>query len=237
MNSLAIRKDKAEAPKLDMQPHVTDSRCDSALSNGSDQSVYSTENSYGPDKTTVDLDQLVERWVCYMWDKTKSKNTKLEFEDTQILIDWSKVELDQDDVKFDKPAKTPYREPVSQTLFSTYFTNKTDQDQEYSFKTERKTRQSCTYSFEKTFTREKETGLTIKLPQDILEIGGGIRSIQSVTCGKDTTNEEELSWGNDSVIKVKPKSRVCASLVISEVKLERFFYINTYLRGNNKYTD
>lgn len=196
-------------------------------SNKTNLSGQSTE-TYGADKVVVDLDLVVEKWINYMWEKTK-KNSKPEFEDLEILINWNKVTMDQEDANFEQSLKN--KAPTAQTLFTTYFTNKTDTVQEYSFKTERTTRQSCSFSFEKSFSHEKEGGLSIKLPQDIVEIGGGIRCVQSIDCGKDKTNEEEITWGVDSTIKVQPHSKTSASLVITEAKFERTFHVNTYLRG------
>ena len=183
------------------------------------------------DKTIVDLDLIVEKWIAYMWGHTKGKS-KYEFEDLDIIVNWAKVELEQDEAKFDTNSKSLHSHaPTTQTLFRTYFTNRTDMEQEYSFQTTRVTRQSCGFSFIKGFCREKEGGVKFKLPEDIIEIGGGIRSEQSVECGKDQTKEEEVSWGVDSMIKVKPHSKTRASLVISELHLERNFTLETRLKG------
>jgi hypothetical protein len=185
----------------------------------------------------VDLDLIVEKWISFMWERSKSKKEKtnpVEFEDLELVANWNKVELVQDDAKFDSTL-FGNKAPVAQTLFTTHFTNKTDNVQEYSFKTERTTRQSCCFSFMKGFTREKEGGLNIKLPQEILEIGGGVRSTQQIQCGKDQTNEEEVSWSVDSLIKVQPKCKTTASLVITEVKLEKTFSLSCYLKGDLKY--
>lgn len=166
-----------------------------------------------------------------MWEKTKTKQTaKCDFEDLEILVNWNKVELVQDDAKFEQTSQIS-KKPQQQTLFKTYFTNKTNQEQEYSFKTERTTRQSCGFSFIKGFSREKEGGINFKIPQEIVEIGGGIRSEHSVECGKDQTKEENITWGVDSNIKVKPKSRTCASLIINELELTKNFTVETRLRG------
>ena len=72
--------------------------------------------------------------------------------------------------------------------------------------------------------------LKIKIIGDIVEIGGGIKSEQRIECGKDQTNEQEVTWGVDSIIKVKPHSKTCASLVISEIELNRNFYVETRLK-------
>lgn len=205
-------------------------RSDSGMSNSSGGNQKSSENS---DKTIVDLDTVVEKWIAYMWQHTRTKQqAKYEFEDLAIIVNWAKVDLEQDEAKFDTHVNSLHSKvPTTQTLFRTYFTNKTDMEQEYSFKTSRVTRQSCGFTFIKGFMREKEGGVTFKLPEDIIEIGGGIRSEQSVECGKDQTKEEEVSWGVDSMIKVKPHSKTSASLVISELQMERAFTLETRLKG------
>ena len=185
------------------------------------------------DKVVVDLDLIVEKWISHMWEKTRTKNTKYELDDLQIVVNWRRVEIEQSEAKFEHNTPTKNRIPNNQTLFRTYFTNKTDQEQEYSFKTERVTRQSVGFSFLKGFSREKEGAISFKLPQDIIEIGGGIKSEQTVECGKDQTNEQEVTWGVDSIIKVKPHSKTCASLVISEIELNRNFYVETRLKGKS----
>ncbi|CAF0776703.1 unnamed protein product [Brachionus calyciflorus] len=204
-------------------------RCDSALSSES----YNSADSSSPsnEKVIVDLDIIVEKWIMYMWEKTKTKQaSKYEYEDLEVIVNWNKVELIQDDAKFDKPNSVK-KAPQQQTLFKTYFTNKTNSEQEYSFKTERTTRQTCGFTFTKGFSREKEGGINFKLPQDIIEISGGIRSEHSIECGKDQTKEEDITWGVDSIIKVKPFSRTCASLVINELELTRNFSLDTRLKG------
>lgn len=106
------------------------------------------------DKKIVDLDVVVEKWITYMWEKTKSKaDAKHEFEELNVKIDWKRCDVTQKDAKFDDVTKGTLR---NQTLFKTYFKNNTDTEQEYSFRTERKTRQSCSFSFVKGFIREKE---------------------------------------------------------------------------------
>ena len=45
-------------------------------------------------------------------------------------------------------------------------------------------------------------------------------------------NEEEVKWGCDSIIKVGPNTRTSASLVVTEVEMERQFCVQTYLKGN-----
>ena len=208
-------------------------RCDSALSGDSYNS-----NSPGQkqeSKAIVDLDLIVEKWIMYMWERTKTKqDAKFEFEELQVQVNWRRVEITQGEAKFDQSPSSRdlfAKPPKTQTLFRTYFTNNTQTEQEYSFKTERVTRQSCSFSFVKGFSREKEGGINFKIPNDIVEIGGGIRSEQSIECGKDQTKEEEVHWGVDSIIRVRPHCRTSASLVINELEFDRNFSLETKLKG------
>ena len=103
----------------------------------------------------VNLDNLVEKWIALMWERTKSKaDSKFDFDELEIVIDWKRCDISQEEAKFEnKFLKGNLR---TQTLFRTYFTNRTETEQEYSFKTERTTRQSCAFTFMKGFSREKE---------------------------------------------------------------------------------
>ena len=188
--------------------------------------------SAASEKNIMNLDLIVEKWISYMWEKTKSKSDHKygDFEEINVLIDWKRCEMNQESAKFEK--NTNQAKLRSQTLFRTYFTNKTDTEQEYSFKTERLTRQSCSFSFMKGFSQEKEGNISFKLPNDIVEIGGGMRSEQSVECGKDETKEEEIRWGVDSMIKVKPHTKCNAELVINELEMDRDFSVGLFLKGN-----
>lgn len=165
-----------------------------------------------------------------MWDKTKTKqqSSKFEFEDMKIVVNWSKVEITQEEAKFESETN---RKLKSQILFKTFFTNTSKSEQQYSFQTERTTRQSCCFSFYKGFSSEKESGITFKLPQEVIEIGSGIKQEQSVELGKDQTNEEILTWSVNSIIKVPPFTKTCASLSINEAELERNFILETKIKG------
>lgn len=173
-----------------------------------------------------------------MWEKTKasqsSKAPKYELEDLEVVVNWARVELIQSDAQFERGPNPRSQAPIAQTLFRTYFINNTNTEQEYSFKTERSTRQSCGFCFTKGFCREKEGGVTFKIPQDIIEIGGGIRSEQFVECGKDQTKEETVTWAVDSIIKVQPHTKTSASLVITELEFDRNFSLETRLKGTKQ---
>ena len=87
----------------------------------------------------------------------ESKDKIKSFDEVDIIIDWKRVQIQQDDAVFNQSFdETTPKIPISQTLFRTTFTNTTDSEQEYSFKTERKTAQTCSYSFQQGFSKTKE---------------------------------------------------------------------------------
>ena len=181
----------------------------------------------------MNLEAIVDKWILYMHSKSRAlKDTK--FEKLDIKIIWDKLSLQQDDAIFEDVITGKNGSPQSQTLFETFFYNMSNTDQEFSLRTERKTRQSTEFSFTKGFSQSKELNVSIKIPYDIVEVGGGIKREQSVECGKTNTYEEEFTWGLDNVIRVPPKTRTHASLVIDELELERNFHLVTYLKGKLK---
>lgn len=197
----------------------------------SGKSDYDLLEKSPEDKSIVNLDLIVEKWITYMWETTKSKSdAKYDLDELNIVIDWKRCEITQNEAQFDKKSKTGSK-LRTQTLFRTFFCNKTDTEQEYSFRTDRTTRQSCSFTFLKGFSREKEGGISFKLPEDIVEIGGGMRSEQTVEMGKDTTKEEEVSWGVNTLVKVKPHSRTNAELIINEIDMDRDFKVEMILSG------
>jgi hypothetical protein len=100
--------------------------------------------------------------------------------------------------------------PKSQILFRTHFSNNTDREQEYSLRAERSTLTTLNFSFLRGFTKEKEGTVTFKLPNEVLEVGGGLRHEQRVDYGKDSTFETQMTWSADSAIRVAPSSKANA---------------------------
>lgn len=80
----------------------------------------------------------------------------------------------------------PVRLPKSQILFRTNFNNKTTNEQSYVFKTERFTRSTFKFIFTNRLTKSQESLVIFRLPNEIVEIGGGIKCEQDIEFGKDT---------------------------------------------------
>ena len=128
-----------------------------------DSGIGSSREENSPaDRSIVDLDLIIDKFIKKMWEALRDKSqSKYVYDELDIHVNWNKVEINQEPAVFeDKRIKHPH----NQTLFKTFFTNKTNQVQEYSFKTERTTRQSCSFSFSKGFSRGKEASISIKIP-------------------------------------------------------------------------
>jgi hypothetical protein len=174
----------------------------------------------------------VAKWIVNMWAKDRPKGCKLEFEELDVHVDWSGVSITHDDVQYADQPHAPKPKSSVQTVYRTNFTNNTDAEQEYSFMTERATRQVCTLTFTNGFAL-KNQGFTIKftMPKDILSLGGGVKREHSVEYGYDETKEQEVTWSVDSRIRVGPMSRTLASVDIKEIEHEKDFMVLARVRG------
>ena len=118
-----------------------------------------------------------------------------------------------------------------QVLFKTYFSNETDREQEYSFKTERVTRSQCEVTVEQSFTMGMEMSVKLATPCEVFEANAGFHRELSLTNMHGQTFEEEMTWAVDNVIKVPPKHKTTAQLVISEDCFSSKFSVKTHLSG------
>lgn len=101
-----------------------------------------------------------------------------------IKINWKRVEFIQSQAHF--YGSPPARLPQSQILFRTNFNNKTTNEQSYVFKTERFTRSTFKLTYTQSLTKTQESAVIFRLPEEIVEVGGGIKREQSVEFGQDT---------------------------------------------------
>jgi len=101
-----------------------------------------------------------------------------------IIINWKRVVFIQSNADF--YGSPPVRLPQSQILFRTNFNNKTTNEHSYLFKTERFTRSTFKFTFIQSLRKTQESAIIFRLPEEIVEIGGGIKREQSVEFGQDT---------------------------------------------------
>jgi len=178
----------------------------------------------------TDLEDIVTRWAWQMFDTTKSKDqARLPREALNMTINYKKAHFDHSEPEYTDKEKPP--DTKSQTLFRTFFTNKTNQDQEYSFKTERVTRSCAEMQFEKAYTVGQEMSIALKTPCEVFEANAGFHRELTLTDSHGQTFEEEMTWGVDSLIKVPPHTKTTAKLVIAEDKFSGKFQVTTKIYG------
>jgi hypothetical protein len=185
-------------------------------------------------KDIVPLDSIASKWLISMWKEIAPVKWKQFLQDLEFSIDWSGVSITQDEVKYFNKQTQP--KSKSQTVFRTEFENHTKFEQEYSFTSERITKQTCLFKFSKSFTIENDNTIRFKVPASLLEIGGGFKSEYSVEFGKDETKEEQVTWAIDSKVRVAPNRRTIASVSIKEVELDKDFAVETRISGHFTFT-
>ncbi|KAI3378297.1 hypothetical protein SNEBB_007144 [Seison nebaliae] len=178
------------------------------------------------DRTITDMDEIIENWVLAIM---QTINSKLAKQDMKIDIDWKKVKIETNEIEYKEHDKL--LAPKTHILLRTEFNNKTSETQEYSLKAERTTRQTYTYSFFKGLCRGIETSLMMKLPSEILEVGGALRREQSVEMGREQMKEDEITWAVDSVVRVRCRSTIAAELVVKEYEYAPKFEVQLDISG------
>lgn len=212
--------------------------------NISDANFKSTPISMGMTTTTVgssstkdlvDLEQIVLNWAKQIFDITKTKaEAKIGKKHLQFNINWSHLLnecLDPTYTFGGIDSRSVKQNKEEQCLFKSTFSNTTDREQEYSFKTERSTRSSATVVVEKGICRGVEMALKLKTPCEVVEANAGFHNEISITHIGENTAEEELIWGIDSNVRVPPRCEAVAELVILEDRQVRNFKVESRLSG------
>ena len=178
----------------------------------------------------VDLEEIVKNWALKMFEVTKTKEqARIGKENLSFDINWKGVRSQHGDAEFTDALAPP--PPKAQVLFKTYFTNNTNIEQEYSFKTERTTCSSCDIMVEKGVLVGQEMSVKLMTPCEIFEANAGFKRELSLTKAEGETFEEELVWAVDSQIKVPPMHKTTAELVITEQQHSCKFTVESRLSG------
>ena len=209
----------------------------------------------------IDLTQIVRDWAWREYDKTatKSQRNLKEKEERKgskylhLQIDWSDVKF-HDETMWPRLAEDRFDEEGrgrtvvqnggghgtlaadtgtthTNVLFQTTFTNNTGDSQEYTLKTEKSTRSTCMTEIETSFTKGMDLSVKLCTPGEILEANAGYHREMSLTNVEGETLEEELNWGVESQIRVRPEHVAEAELVVKEKKYSGEFQIKSKIRG------
>uniref|UniRef100_A0A0N5AAW7 Immunoglobulin E-set n=1 Tax=Syphacia muris TaxID=451379 RepID=A0A0N5AAW7_9BILA len=186
-------------------------------------------------KDLVDLEQIVLNWAKQIFEITKTKaESRIHKKHLQFNINWSHLLnecLDPTYTYGGVSTNAVNQAKEEQCLFKSTFSNTTDREQEYSFKTERSTRSSATVIVEKGLCRGVDMSLKLKTPCEVVEANAGFHNEISITHVGENTTEEELIWGIDSNVRVPPRCEAVAELVILEDRQVRNFKVESRLSG------
>ena len=88
-----------------------------------------------------------------------------------------------------------------------------------------------TTEVETGYTKGFDLGVKLMTPCEVFEANAGFHREFSLTNVDGESFEEELTWGVESLIKVKPEHVAEARLVVNEKKQSGSFEIETRIRG------
>lgn len=178
----------------------------------------------------IDLEELVKRWAVQMFDYTKNKEqARIPKEHLVFNVDWRRVRFVHHEPQFVDQIKPPT--PKSQVLFRTHFTNSTELSQEYTFRTERTTSSTCEVYVDRAVTVGCEMNLSLKTPCEVFEANAGFKREVTVSKSQGEVLEQTMTWGVDSLIKVPPKFRTTAELVVFEDSFQGNFSVRSDVSG------
>jgi hypothetical protein len=190
------------------------------------------------EENVFSIEYLVAKYAEHMFHEQNKSSSHFarqalgyEFEDLEVYIDWTNLQVAQVGITYTDSDTSEKKTPKNNTLFKTFFTNMTKYEQEYTFCSQRVTRQSISLSFKNGIKTTKECSVSLNLPSDLLEIGGGLSKETSVELGKNETKEYEDTWGVDSTIRVKPFTRTEASVNVLELEFDKDFTSEIAIKG------
>ncbi|KAL8617539.1 hypothetical protein ACOMHN_055320 [Nucella lapillus] len=182
-----------------------------------------------PAKIT-DLEELVNIWAWDTFLRTRLKDhQKLRYEDVRLEINWSRLKITSSPPEYSD--RQLAQRPQSQIVFRSTYENLTDNSQDHSFQTERSTVSSCTTSVSKGFTKGIHLEVKLGLPDEVAGATAGFGREVTMESTDESTREEIMTWSINSNIKVPPKHRTIAELVVHENEFSARFKTAARIKG------
>ena len=178
----------------------------------------------------TDIEEIVKTWAWTAFLKTRGKDLqKLKFDDVVMEVNWSRVRFVPSAPDYSD--KNMVDQPNSKIVFSSKFENNTDSDQEHSFTTERTTVCTSTTCISKGYTQGFNLELKIALPEEVASATAGFGREVNTETAEEHTKETSITWAVDSSIKVRPKHRTTATMVVREKVFTGKFRMTVQVRG------
>ena len=180
------------------------------------------------DRDIIDIEEILKKWANSFPLERDQKRLVAD----EILasdINWKHFKVSHEDAKYNDESQASV--PKSHVLFAAMFTNNTDQDQVYNLKTERKTRSTCTLTVNRGHKFGYNVDIKLEPPNPIISANAGFKKEFELSKASGETFEEELTWAVDSQIKVPPKYKTKAELVIQEDEYSGKFSVKSKFSG------
>ncbi|CAL1544331.1 unnamed protein product [Lymnaea stagnalis] len=173
----------------------------------------------------IDLEQLVKDYAESFLDGDHKRHADLK----NPIISWDRMYVIYGETKYTKPEVPP--KPTAHVLFSATFTNNTPSPQNHNLRIERSTRSTCEISFVKAFSYGFQIQMKLAPPNPVIEANAGFHSEVTNQKGYSSTTEQELTWGVDSEIVVRPGYQTKAELIFTEDDFNGDFEVLTSFEG------
>lgn len=119
------------------------------------------------------------------------------------------------------------------TLVKTTYINNTSREQEYTFKTERRTKSFCSFSLNSGFKFGTGFELRVSLPpKNWLEAKKSFSGEITLSHASQSTREQELLWTVDSIVRAQPGCRTIAEMVVREQEDRMMLRMRSYFSGS-----
>ncbi|XP_041365966.1 uncharacterized protein LOC121380974 [Gigantopelta aegis] len=176
----------------------------------------------------TDIDEIVKTWAWDTFSKTTS-GKKLNFKQVRLDVVWDKVRFRSEEPIFQKKKHAALPHP--QTLMVSTFTNRTEQVQEHTLRTERQTVSTCKTSITNGFTKGYNLGLTLAVPNDVLQATVGYGKEVTVQNSEEDTILRSITWSIDSTVKAQPRRETTAKLEVQVHEYSANFRVNVHITG------
>lgn len=189
-----------------------------------------------PEAELFDLIDVVRTWAINSFVESADRKTRKQVSISGKGVGNLGVEIAWDDIAYwSEPPnyedKKSVQLPKCHALFCTAYKNGTDGVQEYNFRTDRSTRSTAEIEITKGFNAQREIGVKLQLPEQILEASAGFSQEISLSKATRQSVDEEMSWGIDTHVEVQPKSTANVQVNVIEQEMTCRFSVITRLRG------
>lgn len=148
-------------------------------------------------------------------------------------VDWDDVEFVPDKIKYKRLLyKEMENEDLLNVLFKTVLKNDSKLVQQHTLRAKRRTVYGCESFLIEGYTKGSKVGMSIPLPNGILEAGIGISKSFTINHTKGNSEEKQVEWDVEDSIQVPGKSTITVEIKTKEKQSEFEFQTRVGFKGN-----